>query len=113
MSGSGKMKLRYIPSFITLLAGAITCLICIIKGYDVLYSLEVLLITLIIFAVIGFIAQAIVRAQMEENARQEEERLLEEKRKALEEEYAKQETEGEEAEEENTETEEEDKEQEE
>lgn len=89
------MKLRYIPSFITLSAGAITSLICIFKGYDILYSLEVLLITLIIFAVIGFIAQAIVRAQIEENERQESERQLEERRKALEEEYAKMEAENE------------------
>lgn len=94
------MKLRYIPSFITLSAGTITSLICIFKGYDILYSLEILLVTLVIFAIIGFIAQAIVKAQVEENKKQEAERLLEERRKALEEEYAKQEAENEENEEE-------------
>lgn len=90
------MKLRYIPSFITLSAGTVASLICIFKGYDILYSLEVLLITLIIFAVIGFVAQAIVRAQIEENQKQEAERQLEERRKALEEEYARQEAENQE-----------------
>lgn len=90
------MKLRYIPSFITLSAGAITSLICIFKGYDILYSLELLLITLVIFAVIGFIAQAVVKAQIKENQKQEAERQLEERRKALEEEYARQEAENEE-----------------
>ncbi len=87
------MKLRYIPSLITLSAGAVTSLICIFKGYDVLYSLEVLLMTLVIFAVIGFIAQAIIKSQVTENKRQEAEHILEEKRKELEEEYAKMEAE--------------------
>lgn len=85
------MKLRYIPSFITLLAGAMTSLVCIIKGYDVLYSLELLLIALVIFIIIGYIVQAIVKTQMEENKKQEVERLQEERIKELEEEYAKKE----------------------
>lgn len=47
------MKLNYLPATIMLLAGAVTCIICILNGYETLYSLKVLLTVLIVFLVIG------------------------------------------------------------
>lgn len=58
------MKQRYIPAFIMLLAGAITCAICMIKKYEVLYSLELLLGALVIFYIIGRIVQKIAEKQL-------------------------------------------------
>lgn len=69
------MKIRYIPASVTLLAGAVVCLICLMKKYDVTYSLEVLLVTLIIFASIGFKAQKIIMNVMKEQKTEEEERI--------------------------------------
>lgn len=43
------MKTEIIPKVITLLAGAIVSIVCIINGVDVTRSLEFLLATLIIF----------------------------------------------------------------
>lgn len=58
------MKQRYIPAFIMLLAGAITCAICMIKKYEVLYSLKLLLGALVIFYIIGRIVQKIAEKQL-------------------------------------------------
>ena len=69
------MKIRYIPAGVTLLAGAVVCLICLMNNYDVTYSLEVLLVTLIIFACIGFKAQKIIMNVMQEQKEEEEERI--------------------------------------
>lgn len=54
------MKAEFIPKVITLLAGAVVCIVSIVKQMDVTYSLEVLLATLIIFYIIGVIAQKII-----------------------------------------------------
>lgn len=54
------MKPRYIPAFITLTAGTVTCLISIVKKFEVLYSLKVLLLILVIFYIIGCIARSII-----------------------------------------------------
>ena len=54
------MKAEFIPKFIMLLAGAIVCIITIVNGTDVTYSLEMLLATLIIFYIIGLIVKKIV-----------------------------------------------------
>lgn len=67
------MKVRFIPAGITLLAGAITCLICLLRDYDPTYSLEVLLLVLIIFAAIGMKAQKIIMNVMHQQKVQEEE----------------------------------------
>jgi len=67
------MKVRFIPAGITLLAGAITCLICLMRDYDPTYSLEVLLLVLIIFAAIGMKAQKIIMNVMHQQKVQEEE----------------------------------------
>ena len=39
------MKAEFIPKVITLLAGAVVCIVAIVKQMDVTYSLEVLLAT--------------------------------------------------------------------
>lgn len=67
------MKVRFIPAGITLLAGAITCLICLMRDYDPTYSLEILLLVLIIFAAIGMKAQKIIMNVMHQQKVQEEE----------------------------------------
>lgn len=54
------MKAEFIPKFIMLLAGAIVCIITIVNGTDVTYSLEMLLATLIIFYIIGLIVKKVV-----------------------------------------------------
>lgn len=55
------MKSEYIPKVITLLAGAVVCVVSIMKHMDTTYSLELLLATLIIFYIIGLIAQQIIK----------------------------------------------------
>lgn len=54
------MKLELIPKVITLLAGAVVCIVCIVRDIDTLYSLEALLATLIIFYIIGCIVKRII-----------------------------------------------------
>lgn len=61
------MKLEFIPKFVTLLAGAIVCIITIVKDMDVTYSLELLLGTLIIFYIIGIIAKKIIQKVIDGN----------------------------------------------
>lgn len=61
------MKLEFVPKFITLLAGAVVCIITIVKEMDVTYSLELLLATLIIFYMIGLIAKKIIQKVLEGN----------------------------------------------
>lgn len=69
------MKIRYIPAGIVLVAGAITCLICLMRDMDVTYSLELLLIVLLIFTVIGMKAQSIILSVMHEQKMEEEEEI--------------------------------------
>ena len=61
------MKLEFVPKFITLLAGAIVSIITIVEDMDVTYSLELLLATLIIFYIIGFISKKIIQKVIEGN----------------------------------------------
>ena len=61
------MKLEFIPKFITLLAGAIVCIITIVNDMDTVYSLELLLATLLIFYIIGVIAKKIIQKVIEGN----------------------------------------------
>lgn len=60
------MKIIYIPATVTLTAGLITCIICIINQYDIIYSLELLLATIIIFYIIGTIAKSIIMKTIRE-----------------------------------------------
>lgn len=59
------MRDRYIPALITLLAGAITCIIDIYRKAELLPSLKRLLVVLIIFYIIGLISRAIIRKVLE------------------------------------------------
>lgn len=67
------MKQRYIPAFITLLAGTITCAVCMIKRYEVLYTLELLLGALVVFFIIGCIVQKIAEKHLNVVIKEEEE----------------------------------------
>ena len=73
------MKTEYIPKVITLLAGAVVCIVSIVKDMDVTYSLEILLATLIIFYIIGIIAQKIIKKVEHSNRfiRQQRDEVLE------------------------------------
>jgi uncharacterized membrane protein YqjE len=61
------VKTEFIPKFIMLLAGAIVCIISIVKHMDTTYSLEVLLAVLIIFYLIGCLARWIIERVMVSN----------------------------------------------
>lgn len=61
------MKTEFIPKIVTLLAGAVVSLVCIVGDYDVTYSLEVLLATLVIFFIVGIIAEKVVDRVKESN----------------------------------------------
>jgi uncharacterized membrane protein YqjE len=61
------VKTEFIPKFIMLLAGAIVCIISIVKHMDTTYSLEVLLAVLIIFYLIGCLARWIIEKVMVSN----------------------------------------------
>lgn len=61
------MKLEFVPKFITLSAGAVVCIITIVKDMDVTYSLEVLLATLVIFYIIGLLAKKVIQKVMDGN----------------------------------------------
>lgn len=54
------MKTDVIPKVITLLAGAVVCIVCIVRDIETVYALKVLLATLIIFYIIGCIAKRII-----------------------------------------------------
>jgi len=61
------MKLEFIPKFITLLAGSVVCIITIVNDMEVVYSLELLLATLVIFYIIGLIAKKVIQKVLEGN----------------------------------------------
>lgn len=61
------MKTEYIPKVITLLAGAVVCIVSIVRHMDTTYSLEILLAVLIVFYVIGCIARRIIEKVMTSN----------------------------------------------
>ena len=61
------MDIRYLPSLIMLVAGAIACIFSIVRGWDVTYSLIVLLIVLVVFLILGKLAQKLIVSIMEGN----------------------------------------------
>ena len=61
------MKTEYIPKVITLLAGAVVCIVSIVRHMDTTYSLEILLAALIIFYIIGCITRRIIEKVMTSN----------------------------------------------
>ena len=54
------MKTDVIPKIITLFAGAVVSVVCIIRDIETVYALKVLLATLVIFYIIGCIAKRII-----------------------------------------------------
>lgn len=77
------MKQRYIPALVMLVAGLICCVLSIVQGWPVKYSLVALIVVLVLFYVIGQVsAQIVGRVQAEHLAMMEAER----KRKEAEEE---------------------------
>lgn len=54
------MRDRYIPAFVMLIAGAITCILDIYNKTELLTSLKRLFWVLIIFYIIGLIARVII-----------------------------------------------------
>ncbi len=67
------MKTRYIPAVTMLSAGAVISIISIVKKWDVLYSLKLLLGILILFYVLGLIAKALITRTLEKDGRPPEE----------------------------------------
>ena len=63
------MKTRYIPAVTMLSAGAVISIISIVKKWDVLYSLKLLLGILILFYVLGLIAKALITRTLEKDGR--------------------------------------------
>lgn len=62
------MKTDFIPKFITLLAGAVISIVCIVKDIDVTRSLEILLATLILFYIIGCIVRRLIERVLISNS---------------------------------------------
>lgn len=62
------MKTDYIPKVITLLAGAVVCIVTIVKGTETTTALEYLLATLIIFYIVGLIAKVIIKKVIDSNS---------------------------------------------
>lgn len=54
------MKTKYIPALVTLVAGAITAILNILRGADNMYALKSLLFTLVIFFIIGQVAKGVL-----------------------------------------------------
>ena len=54
------MKTEFIPKFITLLAGAVISIVCIVKDVEVTRALEILLATLILFYIIGCLVRRLI-----------------------------------------------------
>ncbi len=59
------MRDRYMPALVTLIAGAITCIIDIYRKADLLPSLKRLLLVIIIFYIISIMSRAIIRRVIE------------------------------------------------
>ena len=54
------MEGKYIPAIITLLSGLVTCIICLVKGIEIIRSLVILLIVLIVFYIVGRIVKYLI-----------------------------------------------------
>ncbi|MBR1874472.1 MAG: hypothetical protein IJ807_06165 [Eubacterium sp.] len=84
------MKYRFIPAFVMLLAGLITCILGIVQQWPVVTNLIALAIVLVVFYIVGQIAgQVVGRVQSERKAMDE----LEKKRREAEEARRKEEEE--------------------
>lgn len=55
------MKIEFIPKFVALLAGAIVSVITIVKDMDATYSLGLLFGSILVFYIVGIIAQKVIQ----------------------------------------------------
>lgn len=62
------MKTEFIPKFITLLAGAVISIVCIVKDVEVTRALEILLSTLILFYIIGCLVRRLIERVLISNS---------------------------------------------
>ena len=62
------MKTEFIPKIITLLAGAVVSITCIVRDIDVTRSLEMLLATLILFYIIGCFVRRLIERVLISNS---------------------------------------------
>jgi large-conductance mechanosensitive channel len=76
-----KLRERYIPPFIMLLAGAITSIVNIINKVDMLTGLKRLLLVIIIFYMIGLVARSVIKKANKRKPNKEEEQVQEEEAK--------------------------------
>ncbi len=60
------MEGKYIPAIITLVAGLVTSILCLIKGVGIIRSLITLLLVLIIFYIVGRIVRLILVNTLQE-----------------------------------------------
>lgn len=79
------MNTRYVPAIITLIASLITCIICIVRQYKIVYSLELLLGTILIFYIIGLISKKIIQRTIEKDGILTEEAVIEDETEETEE----------------------------
>lgn len=94
-------KEKNIPPLITLAAGMIACVMCMIRRADLLATLEIVLIVLVVFYIVGVIVKKIVgkiNRDAEKAAVERERELKEQAAKELEEQQALEEAGGEQAE---------------
>ncbi len=54
------MRRRNIPSIIMLIAGMITCIISIVKQYEINYFITLLIVVLIVFYIIGITVKVLL-----------------------------------------------------
>ncbi len=66
------MQGRYIPAIITLVAGLVASIICLVRGIGIIRSLTIVLITLIIFMILGIIARKIILLTLTEKPEKDE-----------------------------------------
>ncbi len=79
MGARKNMLLQFLPQLIMLTAGAVTCIITLVKRFEVLASLQILLGVLVGFYIVGLIAQKIIMKTIEDGEAQkaEQEREME------------------------------------
>ena len=54
------LKTRPIPALVMLLGGSVTIIICFIRHYEIIHSLELILAALVIFLILGTLAREIL-----------------------------------------------------
>ncbi|MDO5293971.1 MAG: hypothetical protein Q4F05_14625 [bacterium] len=54
------MQGRYLPAVVTLIAGLVASIICLVKKISIIKSLTIVLVVLIIFLILGLIARKVI-----------------------------------------------------